>query len=292
MTFESPQRKQEFIFWTRALDRATNLKDAKLQGRDMDSFINLYGNETITRDKSEIQQKKEVIEHELGQMESQERDRIHHAKELADCLEGIILSQPTWFGVNAETIPTSEYDDFHGVDMIVEHKFGDAYAHDGIGVDITYGSAQYVNGKIHRLADRANRGELTRVKYFSSPTSNMRGEISKIPNVVIGCSADTMFELVNLFAEKDDGKLAAHPLQFQILEQMKEQAVLYREIAQKSRAINAHEVVQAYEALERRVAMIMKQKSLLYKPEEMLGRDESFGRFQHAVSTVKRSFKI
>lgn len=276
MSFENPTERIEMVFWKRALDRAKALKERKLEGRDMDDFSDLYGKQGVLEDKNEIDRVEKMFEEQLNLLSETDQDDIIHSKELAECSEGIILSQSSWFGLSAETIPTTKYDDIKGgIDLIVEHKIGDAYAHDGIGIDVTYSGHNGLRRKLERLVSRAQKGQLSRVKYFSSSRNNMRGEMSQIPLVVIGCTGDTMKELTNLFAEKNDKELALHPIQFQFLEQMKVQAHTYMDIAEKSKDNNSgtDNVIKAYGDLIKRIEQIEKAKSRLYEPMKMRQRD-------------------
>ena len=87
-----------------------------------------------------------------------------------------------------------------------------------LAIDETF--SHDVDEKFKRIKEEIKRGELTQIKYFISERLNIRGELSKIPRVVIGIDAKQQKEIGELWLEKNNKDLAKHSTQFIILEEI------------------------------------------------------------------------
>ena len=105
--------------------------------------------------------------------------------------------------------------------------------------------------KIERIKKEILGGKLTTIKYFYSEDSNIRGQLMKVPRVLIGADIATVKELAalwlktkkpkdNLEARQGLQALASHRIQFQILEEIKAQLEYFIEFAQE----NKGEIIQ------------------------------------------------
>ncbi len=225
--FEDPTKRTEFLLLPEAYSRAEKvLEDKRIK---MDEFTSLYGEVTVTEDK------KKLAEREL-QIRDLFRDdpehRQEHTLQLATVFHALTVNNESWFGVTTETSvqATTRFDDvFHGVDAVVEKNSPEGSTHLGLAIDVTFGHS--AEKKITHIKNHIDHKSLTRVKYFKSETKGFRGEISELPSVVVGVSGDTVKELANLFARKEDGALELHQVQFQILDQIQLQCEYFASYA-------------------------------------------------------------
>ncbi len=187
---------------------------------NMEDFVEPYGVETLERDLANVASKKEKFA---------ERSSVHEEgnKMIADIFEAIILEHgelSDWFGPNATTIKTSDFDDFeNGVDTVIEFRNPEAKgaSYLGLAADVTFSAD--TTRKFDRIRSHIEKGELGRVKYFHSEYMNIHGQLSKLPEVVIGADKKTVMQLAELWAEHQNGALASHPIQLMILRQMRGQ---------------------------------------------------------------------
>ncbi len=277
MTFENPLAHQEYLLMPAAKKRAEETIAQKSIGHEMDDFVDPYTEAGVAADKLMVSQYEEAFAAALAELPPEKRERKIEAQEMARIFEGIMINQKSWFGMNADIFPTSRFDDIkHGVDAIIQHKIGDAYSHNGVAIDVTFAGPKPVFKKLEKRIDQVRKGHLSTVKYFHSPEAGIRGQLSEIPAVVVGASGDTMQELVNLFASHEDGKLSSHPVQFQILDQIKTQCDFFIELAEKENVPNKEKIIAAYQKLGRQVDSVLKQKNLVYKDPAVKNIRDSF----------------
>jgi hypothetical protein len=183
-------------------------------------FIEPYGAETVARDLKRVEERERHFGAERDQLQAEN-------KRLATIFEAIVLEHgelSNWFGENAVTIATSKYDDYeNGVDAVVEfqgHEPNTA-SHLGLALDVTFTTD--TTKKFDRLRAQVKSGELAKVKYFHSEHMNIHGQLSKLPEVVVGASKKTVMELAELWAGKKNSVLSEHRIQIMILHQIQEQ---------------------------------------------------------------------
>ena len=86
---------------------------------------------------------------------------------------------------------------------------------------------------IGKLADSFEKGELPIIKYFSSENTNIRGQLSVVPRIIVGADMTTVANLSYLHFHGKNKELAEHPIQFQIIEEIIGQLKAYKEYAEK-----------------------------------------------------------
>ncbi len=193
------------------------------------AFIEPYGEDTISRDVQKVVElEAKFLERETPQSKEQ--------KKVADIFEAIILwngEQSDWFGPNAMTMKTSRFDDYvNGVDAIVEfqgNEVGTA-SYVGLATDITFSTD--TTTKFDRLRGQIDRGELAKVKYFHSEHMSMHGQLSNLPEVVVGADRKMVLELAEMWAEKRFQELAEHRMQIMMLLQIQEQLITFAQYAE------------------------------------------------------------
>lgn len=169
-------------------------------------------------------------------------------KKLADTFEALILwnaEQAEWLGSKATTIKTSEYDDRkNGVDMVVEFKEERSPSYLGLAADVTFSSDKTIIAKKFAiLREQIKRGTLAQVKYFHSEHTGFDGQLSKLPEVVIGVSEGMVKELSNLWADGNHKALAIHKVGIMILRQIE---VQLKTFARYATSMNQLEAARIY----------------------------------------------
>ncbi len=196
------------------------LREQSIKSKD---FVYLYGEENVSKDDAEVARLEAGFSH-------------GPEKQAADVLEAIMLlgELNNWFGQNAETIKTSDFDDYiNGVDMVVEfNERLKSFYRLGLAVDVTYSPGK-VREKFERIKKEIEAGSLATIKYFPSEKEDFRGEKRNVPRVVVGIEWDTIAELAGLWERKEYKKLADHPAQRSILEEARLQLKKFSEYAKK-----------------------------------------------------------
>lgn len=211
----------------RAIEKArTILQELRVS---IEAFRDLYGDTNVSEDLAYVRRMRHS-------MEIDETERERESKEIADAFEVILheqIGKNKWLGENAFSVKTSEYDDIrNGVDNVIEFLTGpSAVSHLALGIDITFGS--HIAKKFERIKNEIDKGSLTQVKYFVSPTQHFRGELRKIPRVVVGADIDSVNGLITLWLNEDNALLERHPVQLKILDEMKMQLEVFREYAKQ-----------------------------------------------------------
>lgn len=227
-------------------------------------FEDRYGEENIRKDLAEIERLEADFENPPSKTSVILEAIIHEQSELND-----------WLGPKAHTLKASRYDDVkHGVDEIVEFTDKDEpgkKSHLVLGIDVTF--SPNLSKKFKPLIERLSQGELTKVKYFRS--SSLRGELTQIPQVVVGVDMKTLQEVVPHWLEHDTKTLATHPMQIIVLEEIRMQLEAFAEYADQAKK---HDVANEYRASLQIIENILDQKSDLRKkfPLEALKDDEVF----------------
>jgi hypothetical protein len=234
----------------------------------MDDFSDLYG-DGVARDRKEVERLKSVFE----------RENRNKSREFSDCLkrsklfEAILAERAElddWLGGNAQTIVVSEFDDFkNGVDLAVEFTTEGGFKHLALSVDVTT-SQQTVSQKIERIKEEILGGRLTNIKYFASEESNIKGQLMRVPRVLIGTGVVTAKELATLWLKsKKSGDreekrrslkmLASHRVQFQILEEIQNQLDYFAKFAREK---GKEDLALEYERAARVISEILGNKTL------------------------------
>lgn len=273
---ERPDQRVEIVLLPEALKRADEVIEANRI--KVDDFRDLYHDEGVSEDERRLREREMQI-HDLFERESQGHEgEARHNLELSKVFHGVVLNNPTWFGMptNTKTYATTRFDDvFHGVDIIVEKVSPQNQSSElGLGIDVTFGkNIETIKRKIEKIKKHIDQGELTRIKYFKSKQRAMRGELSELPLVVVGSTADTARELANLFARKEDGKLETHQIQFQVMQEIIIQCEYF---AAYARAQNKEDLAKRYDGVKAFIASSMNLNKRLVDDGDKGVRDQFF----------------
>ena len=202
---------------------------------------NIYSKDCIVKDINYVKRK----EARFTEEESFEEGQAH---KLAMILEAVLHKQAelsNWLGPNAFTIKTSRFDDIkNGIDTVVEFDKDnkDKIEHLGLAVDVTI--CPDINKKVERIKKEIEEGKLAEVKYFESSKTGLKKRLTNIPRVILSVDCGTVRELMQLWLDNEKEKLAQHPFQLQILEEILLQLESFREYAERN---SQKEIVDIYE---------------------------------------------
>ncbi|MDI6820849.1 MAG: hypothetical protein QMD65_01580 [Patescibacteria group bacterium] len=214
------------------------------------NFSDLYGQNIISEDAAYVKKMEELfVKNNLP-----EQERI---KKLAVIFEALIhynVELNDWFGPNAFTIKTSRYDDIkNGIDDIVEFEESETtVSHLALAIDVTF-SPEEKQKTFERIKKEIESGELAKVKYFQSDHINIRGELIKIPRVVIGADTKTIKRLGIAWLEKDNKTLGNDPIQLQILEEILIQLEVFRAYAERVKKLEIAEIYEKTHAMIQKI---------------------------------------
>lgn len=141
---------------------------------------------------------------------------------LAYILEAIIFEQSeqsNWLGPDATTELPSRYDDLiNGVDIIVNLVNQDTEEYIPLAIDVSFSSK--LGHKFERIRDEIDSGELTQILYYKDSNTEEKKTLNNVPRVVVGVNAKTLSEVATRWLNRDKARLANHPVQTLILEEM------------------------------------------------------------------------
>ncbi len=238
------------------LDRALREINDMLEGEKIDpnDFLDIYDKDTIAAHLAYVEDRNRVF------MENATKERLE-AKNLALLFEGIFhrgAHKYGWLGEGTSIIKTSDFDDwYHGVDGIIEFEYQKKKTdHLAIGIDVTYSIS--LKEKFEKIKNDIRHGELPTIQYFRS--GNFRGELSKIPRVVVGAERSHLIKLCkDLFVEPDEKRLVKHPFQVLQLKQMRLQLDAF---AAYARNLGKDDIAEVYERDAEIVREILQKKSV------------------------------
>lgn len=242
-------RERESAIINKAYERADKiLKEATPSPQ---SFANLYSKDDIAPLYS-----KDEIAHDLAYVEDRKRrfekvcaenPSLEITDKMSRILEAIMYEHTelsNWFGKDAKTYKTADFDDIaNGVDLVTEFG-GEAGtpAHLALGIDVTF-TTRHQEKKFDRIWDSIMSQKLSAVKYFQSEDSGKR-RLSGVPGVVIGIEKGRLEEIVSLWMQNKKKELGNHPVRALLIEEIYEQLKRFRDVAEvfhKDSAFKAYE---------------------------------------------------
>lgn len=214
------------------IERAHGLAQKTLneKGIRIEDFEGLYDTKKLDRDRERVIRKESNFVHESH-------------KDYSDVLEAIIFDQidsGAWFGENTRAIKTSKVDDyFNGSDIILElQDTMNTLTHLSLSIDVTFGTSTSKE-KIADIKKNIDKGTLGQIDYFKSDRSQFRGEISQVPQVIIGVEKETVIKLATLWVDKHDGgdnpsAINEHPVKRLILSEILLQLYTFQKYAEET----------------------------------------------------------
>lgn len=160
---------------------------------DMGSFRDLYGDERVGADEKEVRRLRARFARADQRIlpGGATQEQVHKLSVISESFLLRGLNEGDWVPY-CGAIKTTEYDDFvNGVDLVLEYKKAeDPASHLGLAIDVTF--SKDLERKLSKIKEEIAKGTLTRIKYFDSPNSHIRGELRGIPRGVVGFDTDTM----------------------------------------------------------------------------------------------------
>ncbi len=179
-------------------------------------------------------------------------------RKLSEIFNAIVLDQferNNWMGENAITIGTAKYDRLKtGISNITEFHEDKGVSYLAMGIRVTFSSN--LEKKLLEIKENIRKGELSRIKYFESDFH--RGELKKVPSVIVGCSKKMLLEVIELWLQNNNKALSEHPLQFFILDQINEQINYFKKEASFT---GKHELIEIYENVQNNINEIIRKKN-------------------------------
>ena len=157
----------------------------------LDEFTDLYGSETISRDKAYLYKR------EKGFADAEEIETNKKFGELFEAIINYQIENSDLMGPTASVIVPSRYDDVaNGIDSIVQFK-GEkgSTSHLALAIDVT-ASEKAIAKKFERVRNDIDQGHLSTAKYFKS--KNFRGELRPVARVIIGADHNTITDISDL----------------------------------------------------------------------------------------------
>jgi len=225
------ERSKDYIH--PAVEQAYKKAHATLHESEIDprDFEELYGKENVDRDLTSVKNKEKGFTKDANSV-------------YAEVLEAVMYHQighGNWFGEKAQTIKPSQYDDvYNGCDLILElEDLQQKLSHLSLSIDVTFGTTTEEK-KFSAIKKNIDNGNLGKIKYFYSEHGGFRGELSKVPQVVIGVEKDIVVQLAGLWStegmlkEKTEEMLREHPVQRVILSEILLQLQVFKNYAEET----------------------------------------------------------
>ncbi len=252
-----------------------------VKGRiDMESFKPPQGNydpEMVDRD---IQI---VAAHEERFAYGEKRDpSTIEPKRMATVFEALVceqINENMWFGGNGRMTPASKYDDYeNGVDGILNILESGRNNFLALGIDVTF-SGKQMEEKIDNIVSQIDRNEMATVKYFVMPDGTYKGELRRVPRIVLAAEVGSVKQLAEQWAAGENQKLFKnHWMQFQLLEMAIKQCEAFGSYASRR---NLNDVSSAYDAMKRKIESIYNlRKKFITMPQD---RDKMMKRIEEAL---------
>ena len=186
-----------------------NNPDYAIQENDP-AFVDLYGEAGVASDRA-------YVDRVRGRIEREQTTQDKNTEKVAQIFEAIMLIQAelsNWFGENARTFKTSDFDDLHNkVDMFTEW-YSDAEGTRvlALGVDATTGPSG-IPKKLMEIRDQIDAGILAQIKYFKDERGDFTGTRRNVPRVIVGAGIQTVQHLASLWIEGEKRQLGQHAIQ-------------------------------------------------------------------------------
>ncbi len=246
---------------------------------DMNEFVGFYNEKKLAQHFAIVEKKEKNFSYEPHNVYS-------------EVLEAIIYDQiqnGPWFGENTKAIKTSRYDDYeNGSDIILElQDTAKGLYNLSLSIDVTFGTTTETK-KFLKIKENIDNGTLGEISYFKSARANFRGEISQVPQVVIGIEKDLLVKLADLWAndgphkEKNKEEINRHPAQRVIMAEILLQLHTFRTYAKN---IGQESLVPVYEKDIQILEEIMREQGIMDIGE--LRNDKVFTAIREALSMFK-----
>lgn len=248
-----------------------------------EDFVKLYGIEKVEKDKKYVEEMEEIFK----------KNNDKESAKKATILEYIIYEQSElgdWLGKKAITQKTSRTDDIrNGIDIAVEfEEENKVFEYLGLAIDVSFGDE--LLKKFNRIKKEIDSGELAKIEYFRS--QNIAKEINNVPRVVVAVDGKTLNDLIELWSEKNEDsktKLAAHPVQIQILNELFIQLKIFEQYARE--VVKKDELADIYKRDLIIVRNLLRDKKIEFPDFKGEMQDSGYDRVREGLSLFEKEIE-
>lgn len=204
------------------------------------AFVPIYGEENVAADIAETERLSKLFARN-------ETVQTKHSHMIAEVFEAIMLMHAelsSWLG-DAHTLKTSKFDDYKNkTDLIAEwYSPEDGSRVLALAVDVTFGTSNIAK-KLENIKKEIDSGTLGSLRYFKDVRGDFMGTRNNIPRTVIGISAPIVEELASMWLKNENKKLAEHPVQRLLIEEIMNQLEKMHAYAERSGKTNVADAYQ------------------------------------------------
>ena len=207
---------REFI--PRGFDRSEHIENVELvlmsasyERPDEKDFTELYSQSIIDRDLDVVRILENKFHENIEHLTPAEMKRVEEGKKRSEALEVIMVEGGElydWFGDRAFLSRTSKYDDYNGIDGVLEIVHEETASgeqdphHIALAIDASMRpDFSSIERKIRRNVERVTGAKKPRVKYFQSAVNGSKKRLDMVLPVVVGVEGKHAEELTDLFGE-------------------------------------------------------------------------------------------
>lgn len=258
---DSNREPETFVNLERALIEAD--KRVFQFAPDLDSFCDVKPVHVIQAHKNLIIDMEKKFKESANTNSVTERVNLR----LAKVFEAMVLHNidgSNWFGEHTNVLPTTRYDDiFNHIDGLLEFRPNvGSYGYLSLAIDVT--STGYPEKKFATIRKGIESGKLAHIEYFESERNGIKGKINRIPMSVVGADRQTIKEMMDPWVAKNNA-LTHHPVQFQLLIQIREQMAVYAKYAKE--VTHNPDIIDIFEQNLAIVSDILEQRKQVYGSE-------------------------
>lgn len=205
-------------FQPQNIDRSKRMENVELvlhsashERPDEKDFGELYDPSTIKRDLDVVRILEQKFHDDVEHLTPEEMERVEKGKKRSEALEVIMVEGGElydWFGGQAFMSRTSKYDDYNGIDGVLEivreeTEDGKQEPHDiALAIDASMRpDLSSIERKIRRNVEKVTGPKKPRVKYFQSAVDGTKKSLTMVLPVVVGVEGKHADELTDLFGE-------------------------------------------------------------------------------------------
>src|SRR3989339_115003 len=187
------------------------LQSASHERPDENDFVELHGESTVKRDLDVVRILEQKFHENIEHLTPAEMKRVEEGKKRSEALEVIMVEGGElydWFGGRAFLSRTAKYDDYNGIDGVLEivreeGEDGEQEPHNiALAVDVSMRpDFSSIERKISRNVEKVTGPKKPRVKYFQSAVNGSKKSLTMVLPVVVGVEGKHAEELTDLFGE-------------------------------------------------------------------------------------------
>ena len=183
------------------------LRSASQVRPDENDFGELYNETIISRDLEVVKILEGKFDENIDHLTPSEIKRVKEGRKRSEALEVIIVEGAelhNWFGPNVFASRTGKYDDYSGIDEVLEivQEEGEQAHSVALAIDASMRpDFSSIQRKIKRNVEKVLGPKKPRVKYFQSAVDGSKKSLTMVLPVVVGVEGKNAEELINLFGE-------------------------------------------------------------------------------------------